>query len=222
MFKFKLFSIEIILDWTLFLAFIILAKFGPMIVIGLYLSVLAHELCHVRAANYFGISCKKITLYVFGGAAHIDILSNYSARKEFFIALAGPLSSFAIAIILIPFSNYENLNNMNFLTTMCLMNFMLAIFNLLPLFPMDGGRILRSSLSFFISPLKANKIVFLISICLGILLMIWNLMNGISTLFFIIPLMIFAGYAEIKQFEKRYSPAFVIKNVSLKKQQIEI
>lgn len=119
-----------------------------------FASVIAHELAHSRIAIRNGIPVKGITLFVLGGVAHIS-REVTSPNAEFKMAMAGPLCSLvlAVAILLggvIVFGdlNEEDLNNPVFWLTLCLvvMNLMLVVLNLIPGYPLDGGRMLRAVL----------------------------------------------------------------------------
>jgi Zn-dependent protease len=116
----------------------------------LFLSVLAHELAHSLVALRQGIQVLSIRLFIFGGLAQISSEPK-SGRNEFLIALAGPATSMAIAlasgfvyVFLLLTGSYRPLAAMaSYLATA---NFILAFFNMIPGFPLDGGRILRAIL----------------------------------------------------------------------------
>ena len=118
--------------------------------LGLFGSIILHELSHSLVARKFGLPMKGITLFVFGGIAEMDE-EPPSPKAEFFMAIAGPLASIAIGFICIGIMNA----GINFawpsppimvLNYLGIINIILAIFNLLPAFPLDGGRVLRSIL----------------------------------------------------------------------------
>jgi Zn-dependent protease/CBS domain-containing protein len=110
-----------------------------------FTSVLLHELGHSVVSLRYRIPVLSITLFVFGGLARVG-REPASARQEFFIAVAGPVTSLLLALffggIYLAFPGNE------FLHTACSwlgeMNFILAVFNLVPGFPLDGGRVLRA------------------------------------------------------------------------------
>jgi len=122
---------------------------------GLFISalfgcVLLHELGHCLVAQRFGIQTRDITLYPFGGIA--SIVQQPGPRAEFVIALAGPLVNVIIAASLYPFLDPTLFNpsegyTPGFIEKLFVANFSLAVFNLLPALPMDGGRVLRAVLS---------------------------------------------------------------------------
>ena len=111
-------------------------------------SILAHELAHSVVANRLGIPVRRITLFVFGGVSHLEGDSR-TPREEFLIAIAGPATSFAIAallgglwVILSPIREPAAL----VAAYLAVANAVIGVFNLVPGFPLDGGRVLRAVL----------------------------------------------------------------------------
>jgi Zn-dependent protease/CBS domain-containing protein len=119
---------------------------GVAAAVLLFVTVLLHELAHALVAKKRGVDVPKITLFIFGGVSHLSEQPK-TAREEFAIAIAGPLTSFAIAIVtgLVAFfatGGNEKVEGMfGYLASI---NVTLGVFNLLPGFPLDGGRVLRS------------------------------------------------------------------------------
>lgn len=118
--------------------------------IALFASVLVHELAHSIVAQRLGLPVEGITLFIFGGVSQIR--GRYkSARDEFLVAFAGPLSSLLIGglALVVWFAFRPDHGDPNLLLGIILylgyMNVVLGIFNLLPGFPLDGGRVLRSA-----------------------------------------------------------------------------
>lgn len=121
-----------------------------LFITALFSCVLLHELGHCLVGQQFGIQTRDITLYPFGGVA--SIVQQPGPRAEFVIALAGPLVNVIIAAVLYPFVNPMLFTPTEgyvpgFIEKIFVANFSLAIFNLLPALPMDGGRVLRALLS---------------------------------------------------------------------------
>jgi Zn-dependent protease/CBS domain-containing protein len=117
---------------------------------GLFLSIVAHEFCHSLVARRSGMEMKGITLFIFGGVAEMGD-EPPGAKEEFYIAVIGPLSSFAIAIVFYGLNQLGTLTGWPLALTgvlayLAMINVLLAIFNLAPAFPLDGGRILRAAL----------------------------------------------------------------------------
>jgi Zn-dependent protease/CBS domain-containing protein len=117
---------------------------------GLFFSIVAHEFCHSLVARKSGMPMKGITLFIFGGVAEMGA-EPPGAKAEFLIAVVGPLSSIAIAAVF--YGIYRAgiagqcppaVNGV--VAYLAMINGLLAVFNLVPAFPLDGGRILRSVL----------------------------------------------------------------------------
>ncbi len=118
--------------------------------LGLFLSIILHEMSHSLVARRFGLPIKGITLFIFGGVAEMkDEPEN--AKSEFFMAIAGPLASIIIGIFLLGMYLLISDSGMSKIFIgvvhyLWMINFILAGFNLIPAFPLDGGRVLRSVL----------------------------------------------------------------------------
>jgi Zn-dependent protease/CBS domain-containing protein len=123
---------------------------GVVGALGLFFSIIVHEFSHSLVARHFGIQMKGITLFIFGGVAEMGEEAT-SPKGEFFMAIVGPLTSIALAVF---FYWVAVWGGQNFWSTpvfavlhyLGFINAILAGFNLLPAFPMDGGRVLRSIL----------------------------------------------------------------------------
>ena len=148
-------------------------SYGLAFALVLAVSVTLHELAHALTARAFGYRTRDITLSLLGGCASMIALPR-KASQEFLVALAGPLMSFALAgsvlvldVFGIPVRNY-------FLRTVLgytlWMNVMLGGFNLLPGFPMDGGRIFRSALRLFTTRAKATLVAMWVGRAFAVLL----------------------------------------------------
>lgn len=122
-----------------------LALFGAL---GLFFSILFHEFWHSWVARRLGVEVSGITLFVFGGVAEMQDEPK-TPQSEFWIAIAGPLASLflALAFFLVYKAGLGMSPGMSSVFMyLALINVILAIFNLIPAFPMDGGRILRAVL----------------------------------------------------------------------------
>lgn len=119
----------------------------------LYLSVIVHELAHSLVAKHFGLPVRRIAIYFLGGVSEIEREPETPGR-EFAVAIAGPLLSLAIAVVTLLLLRLHIVPDDNgttgieiaryFVTSLCLSNFLVAGFNLLPGLPLDGGRVLRA------------------------------------------------------------------------------
>lgn len=136
------------------------------------ISVVAHELGHALVARAFGYRTEDITVSLLGGCASLIALPK-KASQEFWTAIAGPAVSFAISLLafliffFLPIESYFVASALLFLIWM---NFMLGLFNLLPGFPMDGGRIFRSVLRIFLSRVTATLVAMWVGRVFAILL----------------------------------------------------
>lgn len=165
----KLFGIEIFLDYSWFFIFALMTWalsteyfpslnqavsltnniiLGALTALFLFASALIHELLHSLTAKRNGLEVNRITLFLFGGIAEL-FEEPKNAKSEFKIALAGPLTSFILAgifwVIFLLTKSHNGLFNITVIASaLAQINFLLGAFNLLPGFPLDGGRILRS------------------------------------------------------------------------------
>ncbi len=118
--------------------------------IGLFLSIIFHELWHSLIARRFGLDMRGITLFLFGGVAEMGD-EPPSPKAEFFLALAGPVSSVVLGSVLLAAGHFvagggPTTPVTGVLSYLGYLNFILAAFNLIPAFPLDGGRVLRAIL----------------------------------------------------------------------------
>jgi Zn-dependent protease len=112
----------------------------------LFASVLVHEFGHALTARRFGIRTRVIVLFLFGGVAQI-VEEPATPRAEFLVALAGPATSLALAASLHLISPAFGIRPLGIVVQyLAYVNLMLAVFNLVPGFPLDGGRVLRAAL----------------------------------------------------------------------------
>jgi Zn-dependent protease/predicted transcriptional regulator len=150
--------------------------------LGLFLSIIVHEFSHSIVARKYGMPMKGITLFIFGGVAEMGDEPS-SPKAEFMMAIVGPLSSIAIALIF--YGTYRAGLGGNFkepvigvVGYLAYINGILAAFNLVPAFPLDGGRVLRSIIWGVKGDLrKATRISSGIGSGLGILLIVLGVFN---------------------------------------------
>jgi len=145
---------------------------------GLYPGFVFLEFGHALTARQFGIRTKSIMLLPIGGIASIEKMPE-DPRHEIIIALAGPAVSFAIALLLwillkmgnglVPLEDLS-VTGGSFLQRLMIVNILLAAFNLLPAFPMDGGRVFRALLSLRMEPVKATRIAAVVAQAFALLM----------------------------------------------------
>lgn len=117
--------------------------------IGLFTSVVFHELCHSLVARRYGLHMRGITLFLFGGVAEMSE-EPQSPKVEFWMAIAGPLASLFLGAALIggvmAVGTHIGVPVSAVVSWLGVINVALAVFNMIPGFPLDGGRVLRSGL----------------------------------------------------------------------------
>ena len=176
------FGIPVYLDFSLIILLILFATNGGSFTLSiscalmLLVSITAHELGHALTARAFGYGTRDITLSLLGGCASLIALPR-KAWQEFLTAIAGPAVSFALAalaflvLLFIPVDEWTHY----LLSYAVGMNVILGAFNLLPGFPMDGGRVFRSLMRAFMSRARATYIAMIVGRGVAILLGLWGL-----------------------------------------------
>ncbi len=164
---------------------------GVVLVLGVFLFVTLHELSHALQAKRFGVRVKRIVLLPIGGVASMSSIPE-KPSQEFKIAIAGPLFNIILAILLY-YPAYRFLGHDVFfspiyspalktwpdvLAYLYWLNIMLAVFNLLPAFPMDGGRVLRAVLAQIMGLQKATRIAVNFGYVFMLIFVAWGLIKG--------------------------------------------
>jgi Zn-dependent protease len=186
--------------------------FGLVLVTLLFAFVLLHELGHSFVALHFGVGVRDITLLPIGGVARIEQLPVEPGR-EIAIALAGPAVNLVIALLFAPpvaliaigqgithpielLPLLTATSPSGFIIYLFFTNVTLVVFNLLPAFPMDGGRILRAVLSFFTARLTATRLAVGLGQLLGVGLIVLGVASWTPSLVLIAIFVIVAAFAE--------------------------
>ncbi len=209
--------IELHITFILFLAVIIGLSiinnsiFWAVLFILLFVSVVLHELGHSYVAKKYGVKIEKILLLPIGGVAMMDKIPKEGELK---IGIAGPLVSFIIGITLLAISQFFdiNINGYPLLYTLSLLNLMLGSFNLIPAFPMDGGRILRAILSKKYGYLKSTKIAANIGKSLALIMLIFGLLS-MNIILILVSLFVYFG---AEQESKIIEIETIFKNIKAK------
>ncbi len=194
----RFFGVPIKLHWSFFLLlFLVLLHIMAdlsgglnflIVVVLLFISVIAHELAHTLVARKFKIFTYDILLTPIGGMARIADIPT-EPRAEIIIALAGPALSILLGLLTLPFL-ILSLNAMRTLAEAGIVfqsivgigalfsaiNLMLGIFNLVPAFPMDGGRVLRAILARKLGLLKATRVAAFVGRVIAVVFFITGLL----------------------------------------------
>src|SRR6195256_1270667 len=169
-------AVRIHITFILFLGWIFCANYvaegreaaltSLLFLVLLFACVLAHEFGHIFTARAFGIATPDVTLLPIGGVARLERIPE-EPREEVLIAIAGPLVNGAIAFRLSlragPRLKAGNLavvesTNVSLVDRLAAVNLFLAVFNMIPAFPMDGGRVLRALLAARLGFVRATEI----------------------------------------------------------------
>lgn len=172
---------------------------GLLFVLCAFASVALHELGHALMARRFGIKTEDIVLYPIGGVARLRSMGE--GLQEFWISLAGPAVNILIAALIaagllltgrwVPLTvvvqsmvqaeaggDQAAVQGSYFLQHLMMLNIFLVIFNLIPAFPMDGGRVLRSILAQKLPKARATGVAAKIGQALAVLFMVWGIFGG--------------------------------------------
>jgi len=168
--------VRVHLTFLLFLAWIFAASYASggaatavdslVFMVLLFLCVLLHEFGHIFTARAFGVPTSYVTLLPIGGVAQLERIPE-EPGQEFLIAIAGPLVNVFITILLVAVGGATlqtnaaaGLDNMQFslIDRLAAVNLFLALFNMIPAFPMDGGRVLRALLASRFGYVRATEI----------------------------------------------------------------
>lgn len=186
------------------------ALFGVLVTLLLFGVVLLHEFGHGLAAQKFGVEVKRIVLLPLGGIAQLGRIPEKPAQ-EFWIAIAGPAVNFVLALVMLPFvplvfpdldaSSLPNafrlfgeLDGRAIFLYLFVSNIFLAVFNLIPAFPLDGGRVLRALLAAVMEYGRATRIAVWVGQALAWGMGLWGFSTG-NLFLILIALFVYMGAA---------------------------
>src|SRR5213082_2146053 len=186
---------------------------GILVILLLFACVVLHEFGHAFAAKAFGINTPDITLLPIGGVARLERIPEEPVQ-ELIIAVAGPLVNVAIALGLFvaggfhALLNPSNVEGGGLVAQLLTINIMLVLFNLLPAFPMDGGRVLRALLATRLSYARATQVAANVgqgfAFIFGFIGLLWNPFLLFIALFVYICASQEAALAQMKDVSRRF------------------
>ena len=219
------FKIPVYLHWSFPLIFLYVLFIGNQIGAGpmemsaiavflilIFLCVLMHEYGHALTARKYGVNTRDIILSPIGGIARLEKIPE-KPSEELKVALAGPAVNVVIALILLPIvyflrkdgfiyegeNELEALQNWNNLLPLVLgTNILLVVFNMIPAFPMDGGRVLRSILAMKMDRVKATKIAYIVAQVAALFMFVYGLYAAQYVLCFIAVFVVITSRVEWK------------------------
>ncbi len=166
-----------------------------LFIFSLFLCVILHEYGHALSARYYGVQTRDITILPIGGVARLDKLPR-QPFQEFIVAIAGPAVNVVIFSIIylllyvffsLHYTLYELITSetdeivvghkVSFLLSLLQANLFLVLFNMIPAFPMDGGRVLRAWLSSVLGRVRATRIAAIIGQIISIGFVVFGVMN---------------------------------------------
>ena len=223
-------GIKIIVHWTFFflIAWVIIddlkrggnaesALYNVGFILAVFACVVLHELGHALMARRFNIKTEKITLLPIGGMASLERIPE-SPKQELLVVIAGPLVNVVIAVLLyfiVPvkelfnqsftdaYQIFTSFSIQNFLFYLFIVNIALVLFNIIPAFPMDGGRILRALLAMKMGRVKATDIATRIGLMFAVVFLLVGLLYNPFLIF--IALFIFLAAFGENRFVKHLS-----------------
>lgn len=205
------------------------AFYGLLVIVLLFVCVTLHEFSHALVARHFDIGVKNIILLPIGGVANLERLPERPSQ-ELWIAIAGPAMNFGLALVLLPFALWANplpnrlgpafyeladsamyqgaMGHIHLLSYLVFTNLILGIFNLLPAFPMDGGRVLRALLAMVLAYVQATRIAVYVGRIIAVLLAVygiylWSVGGGGLMLLLVAFFVYIGGGAEREAVESR-------------------
>ncbi|MEZ4832788.1 MAG: site-2 protease family protein [Caldilineaceae bacterium] len=205
------------------------AIYGIAVILLLFLCVSLHELGHALTAKYFHVNVPYITLLPIGGVAQLERMPR-RPWHEFLIAIAGPAVNFVLALLLLPVAilftgmamRSGELRNVtdafgwvlmrmqepgfgNLILYLTMTNVLLGVFNLLPAFPMDGGRVLRALLALTMPYVRATRVAVLVGRAMAVIFALLGIAQFNIFLLLIAFFVYVGGRGELEAVESRHA-----------------
>jgi Zn-dependent protease len=192
----------------------------------IFACILLHELGHALMARYFGIPTRDITLTPIGGIARLERMTD-EPSQELLVALAGPAVNVVIAVLLSPLVFVAFVGGLwvppteaarllaaspaqllfTYFVSLFVANVGLVVFNMIPCFPMDGGRVFRSILAMVFGLMRATEIAAAVGLAVAALLGLLAVFQGMWLLLAVVLFIALAGQAELRALRYREAAA---------------
>ncbi len=197
-----------------------------LFVFAIFTCVVLHELGHALAARRYGIQTRSITILPIGGVASLEKIPE-DPKQELVVAIAGPLVNVVIAAglwVLLSATGKLNLDaetveevtrisGSNFLLGLLSVNVLLVLFNLIPAFPMDGGRMFRALLAFRMNRVKATEWAVRVGSIFAVLFVFWGFSNN-PFLIFIALFIFLSAQSELNYVQtESYLHGYLVKDI---------
>lgn len=195
--------------------------YGALTILLLFVCVTMHEYGHALAARHYGIGTRSILLLPIGGVANLERIPE-KPGQEIAIVAAGPLVNVVLAILLLPGAlflgggnaqgvfnfnamgaNVQNPGLFNLTVFLFSTNLLLALFNLLPAFPLDGGRLLRALLAYTMPYMRATQIAVGVGRLMAVMMAVFGIFSGGIGLLLIAFFVYVGGSAELEAVSSR-------------------
>ncbi|MDI1248263.1 MAG: site-2 protease family protein [Lacunisphaera sp.] len=175
-----------------------------------FVCVILHELGHSLTARRYGVRTARILLLPIGGMAELEQIPR-KPSAELLITVAGPAVNFVLVALLLPFAWHGIFSEeevalyspAGLAIQLCIANLIMGVFNLVPVFPMDGGRIFRALLAIRLPYVRATYWAVMVGRVLAVLLAVWALYKDNYMLAVLFMFIFFAGTAEYRQTLRR-------------------
>lgn len=180
-----------------------------------FIIVLIHESIHLIVARYLGFSGFTVEIYPIGTVLKLKDLEEATPKEDLIISISGPVGNFVIGLLCLGINYFCK---SDFINHIMKYNLVIGIFNLIPVFPLDGGRILRSILATRLIYKKANEIALRISIIIGYIFLLGffaSVFMGISN----INLALIAIFILSVSYKEKRRIAYIIMGYIIKKKE---
>lgn len=196
----NIFNIDIYIHWSWWMMFTFMLVVSPstaFVFVGLFFIVTLHELGHCLAAKYCDINVDSIMLYMIGGVARIR--GEPTLKEEIFITICGPLVNLLLIPVFYILVSFSETNY--YLQQFSSVNLSLLLFNLIPAFPLDGGRLLRAGLGLKFGYEKGTRWAVSVSNVIAVALGIFGLMTNHLSLVIIAMFLYYVSQEEIQNLQ---------------------